>query len=220
MPKILALTQGSGEWKMARLGIPTASQFDRIVSPKTGKLLAGRAAYMAELLAERAMGCPLDDLAAMSPWVQRGEEMEPEAVKSYEFEAGVSSVAVGFILTDDEAAGCSPDRLVGTDGGAELKCPAAKTHTGYILNPSDLAAEYHGQVQGCLWVTGRKWWDLMSYNPFLPPVRLRILPDAEYQAALGAGLATFAAEMAEGWKKMLAAGCQDGRAMAQGKEAS
>ena len=46
----LPCQQGSVEWFEARLGIPTASEFSRIVTP-TGKLSASRHAYMGELLA-------------------------------------------------------------------------------------------------------------------------------------------------------------------------
>ena len=45
----LPCQQGSVEWFEARLGIPTASEFSRIVTP-TGKLSAARVTYMGELL--------------------------------------------------------------------------------------------------------------------------------------------------------------------------
>ena len=102
---------------------------------------------------------------------------------------------VGFILTDDGRVGCSPDGLVGEDGGLELKCPSPAKHVSYLLDEQELVDEYTHQVQGCLYVTGRAWWDLMSYYPGMEPVIVRVEPNAEYQKALGNALATFLADL-------------------------
>ena len=55
----LDLQQGSAEWVKARLGIPTASQFSRIIT-STGKLSGQADGYMHELLAESLLGEPAD----------------------------------------------------------------------------------------------------------------------------------------------------------------
>ena len=47
--------------RQCRLGIPTASQFSRIVTP-TGQLSKARDGYLAELLCEWVMGEPADRL--------------------------------------------------------------------------------------------------------------------------------------------------------------
>ena len=52
--------QGSQSWIELRLGIPTASQFSRIVTPG-GKSSSSRDAYMGELLAEWVLGEPYSD---------------------------------------------------------------------------------------------------------------------------------------------------------------
>ena len=35
------------------------------------------------------------------------------------------------------------------------------------------------QVQASLWVSGRKWWDFMSYYPEMKPFIVRVFPDKE-----------------------------------------
>ena len=59
--RVIDCEQGSREWVEARLGIPTASAFKRIVT-STGKLSAQRERYQAELLAEWVYGEPAEDL--------------------------------------------------------------------------------------------------------------------------------------------------------------
>jgi hypothetical protein len=62
--------QGSQEWAMLRLGIPTASQFARVLTPKTMKTSGQMADYAHELLAEQVLKIPLDH--ASTGLMQRG----------------------------------------------------------------------------------------------------------------------------------------------------
>ena len=187
--KILTMEQGSQEWMLARLGIPTASQFDRILTPKTRKPSASRINYRAELMAEWLLGQPLD--WGSSAWMERGTELEADARRWYEMDQGVDVQTVGFILRDDGAVGCSPDGMVGADGGLEIKCPGAVQHVKYLLGIDDLATAHTGQVQGAMMLTGRDWWDVLSYNPELPAVVQRVERDEEYITALVAVLDPF-----------------------------
>lgn len=186
--------QGSAEWREARAGVPTASGFDKIITPKTLKPSEQATGYLHHLIAEWLLGRPLDDCGS-SMWTERGLELEGEAVAYYEMERGIDVEEVGFVLRDDRRAGCSPDRLVGNDGGLEIKCPSAAVHVGYLLDPASLEARYRGQVQGGLYITGLPWWDLLSYCPELPAVVRRVEPDPEYVAALVPALGTFLARM-------------------------
>ncbi len=179
--------QGSREWLECRLGIPTASAFKKIITP-TGKLSAQARQYAYLLCAERLLNGVQGSLDGMA-WMERGKELEAEAVKSYEFEQDVVTKTVGFITTDCGQIGCSPDRLVGDDGLLEIKCPAPSTHVGYLLDGMD--KDYIPQVQGQLFVTGRAWCDWYSYNPAMPSVRVRVFPDAEYQANMAVALSDF-----------------------------
>jgi len=184
--------QRTKEWREARAGIVTASAFDRLLTPKTLKPSDQAEPYMNRLLAEWFLGRPLDDEDGDSDsWMKRGIVMEAEAWAWYAVEREVEVEEVGFCLRDDRLVGCSPDALVGDDGGLEVKVPRADVHVGYLRNPESLVAKYRGQVQGCLLVTGRAWFDLLSYNPAIPPVLVRVTPDPTYVEKLGPVLAAF-----------------------------
>ena len=73
--------QGSAAWSEARLGIPTASEFSRIITPG-GKLSKSRDGYLAELLAEWALGEPVSDFMG-TDWTERGHILEGEARAAY-----------------------------------------------------------------------------------------------------------------------------------------
>jgi hypothetical protein len=103
---------------------------------------------------------------------------------------------VGLCYSDDKKFACSPDGLVGEDGGLEIKCPLVATHIGYLLN-GELPSDYFQQVQGCLFVTGRKWWDFMSYSPGLKPFIIRVKRDEGFISLLKGSLITFCKELDE-----------------------
>ena len=191
--KIIKCKQGSPEWLKARLGVPTASCFDRILSPAKLAPSASQGKYRARLLAEWYLGQPLDD--ADTAYMQRGTQMEGEAVKWFEFTAGLNTEEVGFCLTDSGDVGASPDRLIGTDGILEIKCPSAETHMGYLLNGFD---EYVLQVQGQLWVTGRQFAYQLSYNPSIPSVLKRVERDDKIIKAIAEHVTAFAATVEAG----------------------
>lgn len=180
---------------MLRLGVVTASGFDKILTPATLKPSKSAGAYLARLVAETLIGSPVDETT--SDWMDRGTEMEPRARGWYELVHDVAVERVGFVTRDDGRVGVSPDGLVGEDGGLELKVPNAATHVAYALAPGTLSAEYRGQVQAALYVTGRKWWDIASYNPCIEPVVERCLPDADYFAAIGPALDAFLVRLDE-----------------------
>lgn len=181
------VTQGTPEWLKLRSGIPTASSFDQIVYSKldeNGVLPKSKSQgkYLHILVAERLMGEPEEKY--QSNWMERGISLELEAVGSYEFRRDVDTTPVGFVTTDDGRIGCSPDRFAGDDGGVEIKCPKGSTHLGYLMSEDGAAGDYIQQVQGTLWITGRKWWDVFSYHPRLPPSLVRIHRDERYIAQL------------------------------------
>lgn len=199
---VLNCRQGSEEWTEARLGIPTASQYHRIITPKTGKFSSQADGYAHELLAEELLGHPVDEGA--SDFMARGTALEKSAIDFYEFQNDVNTTRVGFILRDDKLTGCSPDRLVGDDGGLEIKCPSAKVHVGYMLGRD--ADDYRCQVQGALWLTGRAWWDWLSYNPELAPVLTRFERDEAFIGKLAAAVDQFINYLDECRLKLVAGG--------------
>lgn len=193
--KTISCVQGSPEWLAARIGLPTASCFDKILTPTTLKPSGSQGPYMARLLAEWFLNSPLDE--GSSGFMERGTSMEEEAAAFYAFATDGDVQPVGFCLTDDGAAGCSPDRLVGADGLLEIKCPSAGVHMHYHLNPDKLRAEYWSQVQGELYVTGRAWADLFAYHPVFPKVTIRIERDAKWADAFDRELGIFNVSLAQ-----------------------
>lgn len=183
--------QGSQAWLDARVGLLTASNFDRLITPKTQKPSASMDKYVFEVLAEEILGRSLSD--ASSGFMERGTDMEAEARAWYEFETDGEVEQVGLLLRDDRRVGCSPDGLVGEHGGLEIKCPSAAVHVGYLL--SSAGEEYYGQIQGGLWITGRKWWDFVSYCPGFPPVLQRFAADAAFQEKLSVCVDTALAKL-------------------------
>src|SRR5579859_4827652 len=125
--------QGTERWYEIRRGIPTASRFDEIITPKTGKLSASARRYAYWLIAEKVLNRSLESIDNLQ-WVEHGRENEPSAVAAYEFITEIETKPVGFITTDDGKFGCSPDRLIiGQNGGVEVKCPAPNTMIGYMV---------------------------------------------------------------------------------------
>lgn len=170
----LDVAQGSAEWHAARAGLPTASNFDRLLTP--AKLEPSRSwrKYRNHLIAEWLLGQAIVDESS-SGFMVRGQDQEQEARDYYEMARGVEVLPGGFCLRDDRSAGCSPDALVWEDGLAEIKIPSAENHVGYLLD--GLGDDHNLQMQGCMWVTGRSWLDFLSYNRTLPKVLIRVARD-------------------------------------------
>ena len=160
---LLNCEQGSEAWHQARLGIPTASQFDRIVTA-SGTASKQATGYLAELLAEHITGQTGDSYQSAD--MQRGVELEPAARACYELETGHDVEQVGGVYLDDsKTIMASPDGLIaGMARGLEIKCPRLATHIRYILEDA-LPTQYTLQVQGGRWVTGCGEWDFVSYCP-------------------------------------------------------
>jgi hypothetical protein len=187
--KIIDCEQNTPAWVEARLGIPTASRFDKIITPKKLELSKSADMLICELIAERRLGQFGD--RKQTDWMNRGSNLEDIAADDYAFTHDVDLQRVGFITTDDGLIGCSPDRLiVGQRAGLEIKNPSAAKHMSYILaelgilDLPTLLDEHRCQVLGSLWITGFEYWDLMSYHPYLPRVIVRCEPDAAFNAAM------------------------------------
>lgn len=186
--EIFDVTQGSPEWHQCRIGIPTASRFSDVLAKGEGKM---RGRYLRDLAAERLRGTVEEDTYS-NAHMERGKVQEDDARRLYAFMADVDPVRVGFIR--DGRKGCSPDSLIGEDGGLEIK-----TALGHIqverLQRGGLPSEHKAQVQGSLWVTGRVWWDFCSYSPGLPPLIVRVDRDDAYIADLAKAVDAFNAEL-------------------------
>lgn len=207
--------QGDPAWFEARLGIPTASAYDRIITPGRLKKSAGSLAYMAELLAERMTGLPrgeeIDQGTPFSKSIAHGKEYEEEAFRAFQILTGVEARRCGFCWRDEtKATGCSPDFLLsdGT-GGGELKCPELRTHLAYVLMGDDAVNDYRMQVQGQIWICDLERWYFASYYPGLPLHLVEVARDDAAQAALAELVPAFCAELAAWWERLGDLGVRD-----------
>jgi YqaJ-like recombinase protein len=199
---VLTCAQGSAEWMKARLGIPTASQFEKILTPGTRKPSTQATGYMMSLLAEWLIGVPAE--TEVSQFMERGTLLEPQARKRYSYERDVDVTEIGAVLRDDRLVAASPDGLVGKEGTLEIKCPSA---AGHVRNLLEGMGGYFGQVQGALWLTGRSWTDLVSFHPDLPLVVTRIERDEDFIASLDAAVSMFVERMLHNRNYLLSIGC-------------
>lgn len=189
------MIQGSPEWFAARCGRATASRFcDVLAKIKTGEA-AGRRNYRAQLVCERMTGAPAESFE--SPAMKWGTETEPFARAAYEEQTGNLVEQIAFIPHPDLMAGASPDGLIEADGGIEIKCPNTATHIDTLLK--GMSPDHIPQIQGCMWLSGRQWWDFVSFDPRLPEkLQLyvqRIPRDDTYIVQLGLAVMLFLGEV-------------------------
>jgi hypothetical protein len=151
--------------------------------------------YAFRLAVERISGEAVDVGYFETYAMRRGKELEEDCRRLHEDEIGVVGDLHGFITTDDDKFGCSADLLVEDDGGAEYKCFYASDKVRPIIIDGNWG-DISDQVQGCLWITGRKWWDQCLYFPALDCIgkgftRRRVFRDVDYIESLEQDLIEF-----------------------------
>lgn len=180
--------QSTPEWHALRCGKFTGSRFKDVmaVSKSSGKPLKARNDLIWELASERIQGYQPE--GASSHAMQWGKDNETIASEKYQLKTGEFVESVPFVNHRKYAfVGVSPDGLVGEDGGIEIKCPKnPQIHLKRFID--GVPDEYIPQIQGFLWVTGRKWCDFISYDPDTAKefrlLIIRVTPDEEYIAKL------------------------------------
>ena len=186
-PEFINCEQNTAEWFHARKGIPTASAFSDVLAKGEGKT---RRAYMLKLAGEILTGEPMENFGNAN--TDRGHVMEPQARDLYMFQTGAQLDQVGFIRRG--RVGCSPDSLIGEDGGLEIKTTAPHLLIDIILK-DEFPSVHKAQVQGTLWVTGRQWWDIAVFWPGLPLFIKRAHRDEAFIATLAAEVDRFNTEL-------------------------
>jgi hypothetical protein len=201
--KIHDVQQNTPEWLALRIGIPTASAFDKILTP-TGKPSTQAEAYADLLLAEIMVGGPVEVWQG-NQWTERGHELEQEAADYYAMTKGVTLKKVGFITDDEMTMGCSPDRVIEGGGLLEIKCPAPHTHVKYLLK-QEIDQGYRSQLMGQLLISGEPFVDIISYYPAMPSVIMRVERDGIYLANMRKALNDFNKMVAEKKARMIELG--------------
>lgn len=190
--RIIECEQRSPEWYAARLGVPTASEFGSIITPKRGEYAAAADVYVNELIDEIVRPNAVRSFDG-NRHTRRGNDLEPEARELYAFlHDDEEIVQVGFVLSDCGSMGCSPDSLIRRrqqwERGLEIKAPDGPTHVRW-LRAGGLPDEYKAQVHGSMLITGLPW-DFMSYCPGYEPMIVRAQPN-EFTEKLRGYLARF-----------------------------
>jgi len=228
------MAQASPDWWESRRGIPSASNFHRLISgakaikdvPPYSLKPTGSRSYMAELIGETSTLSPNyfteRDQIARSRDTERGRIVEPEAREWFAMHHGTAIHQVGWITNDDETLGCSPDGVIGgttpqtMTEGLELKCPKESTHAAYLFTPNEVPKDYLPQVHGALAVTGLNKWHFVSYCPGQDPIHVVVQRDwytEKLEAVLQAFLVQYHAELqvrfpkiaaVMGWREWLA----------------
>lgn len=187
--KIFNVEPGSGEWLKVRLGIPTASNFHKILTPKKQEFSSQARGYAFRLIAEKLLNESADSIDYIEH-VQRGKDLEPQAIKMFELVEELKTAPVGFITTDDMACGATPDRLIeGQAAALECKCPAAWTHLEYLVD--GFGADYIVQAQGQNYVGEFEWVARYSFHPKMPPCLVKTYRDEPFISKLRAALDQF-----------------------------
>lgn len=189
--KIVTQMQSDAAWHEAKRGFPSASSFGKIITADC-KPSKSRMDYLYVLAGEIVTGRCRDTF--QSKRMQEGIENEKRSIAVYEMAQGVDVERVGFCLHDSGFYGCSPDGLIGVDGGIETKdaaphVQAKRLHHGWT------GSEHHRQVHGCMLVTGRKWWDLVSHCDGMKQVRIRFERDDELMGKMHQELVIFAGDL-------------------------
>lgn len=200
------IEQGTPEWRALRCGKATASRIADIVRSTKSGPSKSRDRYLGELVAERLTGFQGDGFKTAD--MEWGSATEEQAREAYSFYYGGDLSAVDFVDHPTiKMSGASPDRLVGTDGLLEIKCPASHTHIATLLG-EPIDPDYITQMQWQMSCTGRAWCDWASFDPRMPEdMRLfvkRIPRDPARIIALEAAVSRFLQEVAETVERLTA----------------
>jgi len=185
--------QGTEAWLSERRGVITGSRFkdcrDRL---KNGDLSSKARLYAMDVARERIGGQAQQVYVTAA--MRFGTEQEPKAREHYELTCGELVDGAGFICTDDRKFGCSVDGLVGADGLIEIKTMVSSDTLFKAVVDGDIS-EYVDQVNGAMWLLGRRWCDLILWAPDLPEggqmTVHRIVRDDDEVNRLEADLLTF-----------------------------
>lgn len=178
------IIQGTPEWHALRCGVFTASTAKQLLTAG-GKIAEGETPknLIKRIARERMTKRREETFESFD--MKRGKEMEPIARAYY---AGIYKVEVaqlGFVTTEFDGIkiGCSPDGLISEEGGIQIKSRNEAIHFNEVLDGVVPKGDMP-QIQFELMVTGRAWWDYVSFCDGWPLFVKRVLPDLAMQETL------------------------------------
>lgn len=179
--QIVDVEQGSDEWFKARLGLPTASHFGTIMAQGDDGPALTRTEYLYRLAGEIITEMPAEE-TFKSRAMERGKEMEPQAIADHERrkKVTVQRVGLGINFAGLHRCGASPDGLVGFDGGLETKTMRPDKMIPLLDRGARMPGEHRAQVQGNMHVFERDWWDFKIFYSKMPDFTVRVRRDDAY----------------------------------------
>ena len=159
----LDIEQKSFEWLKARAGNVTGTSLSSALgTPAVQKTL------MYSLIADRMTEVQMSDLS--TPAIDRGNELEPFAIRATEEETGIKFTDTGLLLNDKYPRfSISPGGIVEDEngiiiGGIETKCPNSKKHVEYLIK-DEIPKEYLHQVKAPFVMSDDvKFWVFASFD--------------------------------------------------------
>ena len=192
MIEIIDCEQNSDEWLRARIGLPTASMFATVMaSGRGGGESLTRKKYLYQLAGEIITGETSEGYTNAA--MQRGHELESEALVAYSLTNNDDIVKVGFVRNGQK--GASPDSLLGDAGALEIKTKQPNVLIETLMRDG-FPPEHKAQCQGVLWVAEREWIDLCAYWPKMPLYVKRAYRDEEYIKTMADAVDRFNDELA------------------------
>lgn len=166
--RIIEVEQGSDEWLDLRRTRITCSRLADVMAGKDTKRYTK---YREEKVKEM---CGHKGVEESPEWAQHGKENEPRALAAYEYKFEVEVEHNLFLISNEyDWLSCSPDllHLPNHDDGGEIKCRAMYNNYRKFRQ---LAVKEDGssnacpapdrhQVQGAMWVTGKRRWGYINY---------------------------------------------------------
>lgn len=191
--EVFDIEQRSQVWREARLGVPTASEFQCLLAETKDR--RGRKSYLYRLAGEIMTG--IHEETYRNEAMDKGTEQEPQGLSIYETETGRKVTRVGFYK--QFGAGMSPDGTIGDDGLVELKNATKPSVMLAYLDAGKFPSEHIAQCQGGLWITGRRWIDLCiscEHWPKIPALILRAERDVAKIAEIAREVKLFQDDLA------------------------
>lgn len=205
------IIQGTDEWLDLRMGLLTASDMKKLITPAKLELSTGAEAksHFDEILSQRID--PSLRYNFVSDDMMRGIEDEPHAIKAYQEAYKQEVKRCGFVTNKISGGkvGYSPDGLVGDDGLIEIKSRSPKLQTKTILDhiagrlDTLIPDDFMMQCQSGLLISERKWLDFISYCNGHPMVCIRVEPIAKYQDAIKNAIKVFEETLSVNMRKYM-----------------
>lgn len=188
------LGQNSDAWLKMRRGILTASNIMKILTP--AKLEISKATgYLHTFCRQSLDEMPFGHFSTRH--TDRGHIEESLALQVYEAKHG-GLKRCGFVLNTLHGykIGCSPDALIGDDGGVQVKSFTPDVQFGNIVEDK-IHNDDMLQSQMELFVTQRKYWRMIYQSSGTEQMITDILPIDKYQVAIKAACDNFYERFAE-----------------------